>query len=72
MRLICGFNNSNQHHNNIKHVKWIFFSFSATLVDKIFEFYDGIKTFSRRFHNAGNGLIGNEDHPRILNGKNLI
>ena len=48
------------------------FSISATLVDKIFEFYDGIKTFSRRFHNAGNGLIGNEDHPRILNGKNLI
>ena len=48
------------------------FSFSATLVDQIFEFYDGIKTFSRRFHNAGNGLIGNEDHPRILNGKNLI
>ena len=71
MHLICGFNNSNQHHNNIKHVKWIF-SFSATLVDKIFELYDGIKTFSRRFHNAGNGLIGNEDHPRILNGKNLI
>ena len=28
MCLICGFNNSNQHHNNIKHVKWIFFIFS--------------------------------------------
>ena len=38
---------------------------------QILDFVEGIKTFSRRFHNAGNGLIGNEDHPRILNGKNL-
>jgi len=49
-----------------------FFSFTATLVDQIFELYDRIKTFSCRFHNAGNGLIGNEDRPRILNGKNLF
>ena len=48
------------------------FLISATLVDKMLDFYQGIKTFSCRFHNAGNGLIGNEDHPRILNGKNLI
>ena len=44
----------------------------ATLVDKMLDFYQGIKTFSRRFHNAGNGLIGNEDHPRILKGNNVI
>ena len=45
---------------------------SASSLDKILDFYQGIRTFSRRFHNAGNGLIGNEDHPRILNGMNLI
>ena len=42
------------------------------MVDKILDICQGIKTFSRRFHNAGNGLIGNEDHPRILKGKNVI
>ena len=46
------------------------FLISATLVDKMLDFYQGIKIFSCRFHNAGNGLIGNEDHPRILKGKN--
>ena len=45
---------------------------SASSLDKILDFYQGIRTFSRRFHNAGNGLIGNEDYPRILNGMNLI
>ena len=44
----------------------------ASFTDQILDFVGGISTFSRRFHNAGNGLIGNEDHPRILNGKNLI
>merc|ERR1719367_25910 len=39
----------------------------ASSLDKILDFYQGIRTFSHRFHNAGNGLIGNEDHPRILN-----
>ena len=50
----------------------IIFSISATLVDKIFDINQDIKTFSRRFHNAGNGLIGNEDHPRMLKGNNVI
>ena len=50
----------------------IYFSILASSIDKILDFYQGIRTFSRRFHNAGNGLIGNEDHPRILNGMNLI
>ena len=45
---------------------------SATMVDKLLNFIQGIKTFSRRFHNAGNGFIGNEDHPRILKSKNVI
>ena len=48
------------------------FSISATLVDKIFDINQDIKTFSRRFHNAGNGFIGNEDHPKILKGNNVI
>ena len=47
-----------------------FILISATSFDKMLDFYQGIKTFSCRFHNAGNGLIGNEDHPRILKGKN--
>ena len=45
---------------------------SATLVSKMLDFYQGIKTFSHRFHNAGNAFIGNEDHPRILKGNNVI
>ena len=28
-----------------------------------------IRNFSRRFHNAGNALIGNECHPRKSKGK---
>ena len=45
---------------------------SATVVDKLLNFIQGIKTFSHRFHEAGNGFNGNEDYPRILKGKNAI
>ena len=54
-----------------KEITFIFL-ISATMVDKLLNFIQGIKTFSRRFHNGGNGFIGNEDHPRILKGKNVI
>ena len=31
--------------------------------------FGDIRNFSRRFHNAGNALIGNERHPRKSKGK---
>ena len=39
------------------------------LIGQINNCFGNIRNFSRRFHNAGNALIGNEYHPRKSKGK---
>ena len=39
------------------------------LIGQINNCYGNVRTFPRRFHNAGNALIGNECHPRKSKGK---